>query len=51
MRTIFLARGPSFRRGVVVPPITNVDIYPLLMSLLGLSRLRMTASRARWQVR
>ena len=36
MRTIFLARGPSFRRGVVVPPITNVDIYPLLMSLLGL---------------
>jgi len=36
MRTIFLARGPSFGRGVVVPPITNVDIYPLLMSLLGL---------------
>ncbi len=37
MRTIFIARGPSFRRGVVVPPITNVDIYPLLMSLLGLA--------------
>jgi len=36
MRTIFIARGPSFRRGVVVPPITNVDIYPLLMSILGL---------------
>jgi predicted AlkP superfamily pyrophosphatase or phosphodiesterase len=36
MRTIFIARGPSFRRGLVVPPITNVDVYPLLMSLLGL---------------
>jgi predicted AlkP superfamily pyrophosphatase or phosphodiesterase len=36
MRTIFIARGPSFRRGVVVPPIANVDVYPLLMSLLGL---------------
>ncbi len=36
MRTIFIARGPSFRRGLIVPPITNVDVYPLLMSLLGL---------------
>jgi hypothetical protein len=36
MRTIFIARGPWFRRGVVVPPIANVDVYPLLMSLLGL---------------
>ncbi len=36
MRTIFIARGPSLRSGVVVPAIDNVDIYPLLMSLLGL---------------
>ena len=36
MRTIFIARGPSLRSGVVVPAIDNVDVYPLLMSLLGL---------------
>ena len=36
MRAIFIARGPSFRRGLVVPPIDNVDVYPLLASLLGL---------------
>ena len=36
MRTIFIARGPSLRAGLVVPPIDNVDVYPLLMSLLGL---------------
>ena len=36
MRTIFIARGPSLRSGVVLPAIENVDIYPLLMSLLGL---------------
>ena len=27
--------GPRFARGLVVPPIDNVDVYPLLMSLLG----------------
>jgi predicted AlkP superfamily pyrophosphatase or phosphodiesterase len=36
MRTIFIARGPALRSGVVVPAIENVDVYPLLMSLLGL---------------
>jgi predicted AlkP superfamily pyrophosphatase or phosphodiesterase len=36
MRTIFVASGPSFRRGLVVPPVENVDVYPLLTSLLGL---------------
>jgi predicted AlkP superfamily pyrophosphatase or phosphodiesterase len=36
MRTIFIARGPSLRSGLVVPAIENVDVYPLLMSLLGL---------------
>jgi predicted AlkP superfamily pyrophosphatase or phosphodiesterase len=36
MRAIFIARGPSLRRGLIVPPIDNVDVYPLLMSLLGL---------------
>jgi predicted AlkP superfamily pyrophosphatase or phosphodiesterase len=36
MRTIFLARGPAFRPGVVVDPIENVDVYPLLARLLGI---------------
>ena len=36
MRTIFLASGPSFARGVELPPIDNVDVYPLLAGLLGI---------------
>jgi hypothetical protein len=35
MRAIFLARGPSLRHGVKLPPIENVDVYSLLMRLLG----------------
>ncbi|MHC9084655.1 alkaline phosphatase family protein [Luteimonas sp. RIT-PG2_3] len=36
MRAVFLARGPAFHNGVVLPAFDNVDIYPLLMHLLGL---------------
>lgn len=36
MQAIFIARGPAFRRGAVVPPFDNVDVYPLLAHLLGL---------------
>jgi len=36
MRALFVAHGPDFRRGVVVPEFDNVDVYPLLMHLLGL---------------
>lgn len=36
MRAIFLARGPAFREGARVPAFDNVDVYPLLMQLLGL---------------
>ena len=36
MRAVFIADGPSFRDGVVLPPLDNVDVYPLLMQLLGL---------------
>jgi hypothetical protein len=35
MRAIFLARGPSFRGGAVVPGFENVHLYPLLAALLG----------------
>lgn len=36
MRALFLARGPAFRRGVVLPPFDNVDVYPLLARLVGI---------------
>lgn len=35
MRAIFLARGPAFRRGAVLPGFDNVDVYPLLARLVG----------------
>ena len=35
MRALFLARGPSFRGGAVVPGFENVHLYPLLAALLG----------------
>jgi predicted AlkP superfamily pyrophosphatase or phosphodiesterase len=35
MQALFLARGPSFRRGAVVPGFENVHLYPLLAELLG----------------
>ncbi len=36
MRAIFIARGPSFRRGATIPAFDNVDVYPLLARLLGI---------------
>ena len=36
MRALFLAGGPSFRRGAVVPSFENVHLYPLMAALLGL---------------
>jgi predicted AlkP superfamily pyrophosphatase or phosphodiesterase len=36
MRAMFVARGPDFRRGLVVPEFDNVDVYPLLAHLLHL---------------
>lgn len=37
MRALFIAHGPAFRRGLVVPEFPNVDVYPLAMHLLGLT--------------
>jgi predicted AlkP superfamily pyrophosphatase or phosphodiesterase len=34
MRALFVAHGPAFRRGLVVPEFDNVDIYPLLAHVL-----------------
>lgn len=36
MAASFVAAGPAFRRGVVLPPFDNVDVHPLLLRLLGL---------------
>lgn len=36
MSALFLAEGPAFRRGIEMPRFDNVDVYPLLMHLLGL---------------
>ena len=36
MHGIFIAAGPSFRKGITTPPLDNVDVYPLLTRLLGL---------------
>lgn len=37
MRALFVARGPAFRRGVVLPAFDNVDVYPLLAQLIGIT--------------
>jgi predicted AlkP superfamily pyrophosphatase or phosphodiesterase len=36
MQGIFVAAGPSFRKGARVPAFRNVDVYPLLMRVLDL---------------
>lgn len=37
MNAIFLACGPRLPEGVTIGPIESVDVYPLLMEILGLS--------------
>lgn len=39
MAATFIAAGPAIRAGVVLPAFDNVDVYPLLMRLLGLAPL------------
>lgn len=39
MAATFVAAGPAFRQGVMVPDFDNVDVYPLLMRLIGLNPL------------
>jgi predicted AlkP superfamily pyrophosphatase or phosphodiesterase len=36
MAAIFVAHGPAFRRGVVVPAFRNIHLYALMADLLGL---------------
>ena len=37
MQAFFVARGPAFKHGAVLPPIDNVDIYPLMAKVLGVT--------------
>jgi predicted AlkP superfamily pyrophosphatase or phosphodiesterase len=37
MRALFIAKGPDLQNSVVLPPIDNVDVYPLLTRLLGIA--------------
>ena len=37
MHGIFLAWGPDIRQGMKVGPVRAVDVYPFILSLLGLS--------------
>lgn len=36
MRATFIARGPAFKRGVVVAPFPNVDVYNIMARILRL---------------
>ena len=37
MAALFIARGPDFRQGLVHAPFDNVDVYPLMAKLLGMT--------------
>ena len=37
MGALFVAAGPSLRRGLVVRPFENVHVYELLCRILGLT--------------
>jgi len=36
MGGLFVASGPSFRKGVTLPAFDNVDVHPLMLRMLGL---------------
>lgn len=37
MRALFIAHGPAFQPGAKLPEFPNVDVYPLMTHLLGLT--------------
>lgn len=39
MAATFVAAGPGFRAGVILPVFDNVDVYPMLMRLIGVPPL------------
>jgi alkaline phosphatase D len=41
MKALFVAAGPDIRRGVVVEPFENVNVYPLVARILGLDMTKL----------
>lgn len=39
IQAVFIAAGPAFKHGVVLPAFDNVDVYPLLMKLINVQAL------------
>lgn len=37
MQAIFYAWGPNFKKNLTIPPFKNVDVYPMIAELLGLT--------------
>ena len=44
MRALFIAVGPDIRPGSTLEPFENVNVYPLLASILGLDAPKSTAT-------
>ena len=40
MQALFIAHGPAFRQGETLPAISNVDVYPLMTHLLGVTPVK-----------
>ncbi len=39
MRGLFIASGPMFKKGLTIPPVDNVHVYPLVLNMLKLSTM------------
>ena len=37
MGALFIANGPAFRQGLVIAPFPNVDVYPLMAHIVGIT--------------
>ncbi|MEO7501436.1 MAG: ectonucleotide pyrophosphatase/phosphodiesterase [Gemmatimonadaceae bacterium] len=48
MHGIFLVAGPRIKNGVMIPPFENVNIYPFLTELLGLTPASDIQGRRGW---
>ena len=44
MGALFVAAGPAFRQGVVVPAFQNIHVYPLMAEILGLKPAKVDGS-------
>ncbi len=35
MAALFVANGPAFRHGLMIPAFDNINVYPMLARVLG----------------